>query len=161
MKFCLIYFSATLFSISLCAQSIDIEVISASGNDGSSATHQLSWTIGEPIIETHIGAANIVTQGFHQTNLVVTDVTEVKPLNLELVIYPNPVVNQLNLLIENPENIPLNYLLYDELGRVLKQDFINTSLSMISMENLARANYVLVIQSEEHIMKAFKVIKMN
>lgn len=161
MKFCLIIFCTILISVSLCAQSIDIEVISASGNDGSSSAHQLSWTIGEPIIETHTGSTNVITQGFHQTNLLVTDITEVTPLSLALLIYPNPVVNQLNLSIENPENIPLNYVLYDELGRVVKKDFIDSNPGIIAMDNLARANYMLVVYSAKQIVKTFKVIKMN
>jgi hypothetical protein len=161
MKFFVLYFSALIISFSAFSQSVDMDVIATSGANGSSPTHQLSWTIGEPIIETLTQSSNILTQGFHQTNLVVTDITEQTTLNLELVIYPNPVVNQLNLNIENPENLPLNYVLYDEVGRVLSQDRIYSNQSSISMENLSRANYLLAIYSGDSKVKVFKVIKMN
>lgn len=161
MKFFTLYFSTLILSFSAYSQTVDIDVFATSGADGSSATHQLSWTIGEPIIETLSGTSNIVTQGFHQTNLIVTDIIEESALNLELMIFPNPVVNQLNLNIQNPENLPLNFVLYDELGRVLSQDRIYSNQSAISMENLSRANYLLAIYSGDKRVKVFKVIKMN
>jgi len=45
------------------------------GSDGS-----LNWTIGEPIIKTHYGTTNILSQGFHQT------FPEIAACNLDLTI---------------------------------------------------------------------------
>ena len=42
------------------------EIVSSNGDTQSAAGYELSWTVGEVVIETLIGGTNSLTQGFHQ-----------------------------------------------------------------------------------------------
>jgi membrane-bound inhibitor of C-type lysozyme len=48
------------------------QVVASSGNSATAGGYTVAWTLGEPVIETLSGSNNILTQGMHQTNLVVT-----------------------------------------------------------------------------------------
>lgn len=55
------------FGSVLQAQTINPRVIGASGGNGSSVDADISWTIGEPVINIYSQPGNIITQGFHQS----------------------------------------------------------------------------------------------
>ena len=55
-------------------QSISPEVIASSGDHFTGTDAQLSWTIGELVIDTYTNGSTQLTQGFHQTNLIITNV---------------------------------------------------------------------------------------
>jgi hypothetical protein len=46
------------------------QVVATAGYSGTIPGYTVDWTIGEPVIETFTGANNILTQGFHQTLLM-------------------------------------------------------------------------------------------
>jgi hypothetical protein len=143
------------------AQSAEQQVIAASGNHGASATHQLSWTIGEPVIETAVATNNSLTQGFHQTNLVITDVSEPGLAAFEMTVFPNPSMDFIYLNVSNRNQQMAEYILYDETGRILQQKQIVEDISMIDLNTLASAAYFLVISSNSGVVKTFKVVKQN
>jgi len=156
--FILISLFLSLFSN---AQSVEQQVIAASGNHGSSPTHQLSWTIGEPVIETAVATNNTLTQGFHQTNLVITDVSEPGLAAFEMTVFPNPSMDFIYLNVSNRNQKKAEYILYDETGRILQQMPIVEDISMIDLNTLASATYFLVISSNSEVIKTFKVVKQN
>jgi len=47
------------------------QVITAASGNYIGANVQLSWTTGEPIIETFTGRNVILTQGFHQWKIII------------------------------------------------------------------------------------------
>jgi hypothetical protein len=67
MKLSILVFLVILFMNSITAQ----EVISTTGKHIENDNGSISWTIGEPIIETILENENSVTQGFHQPSLAV------------------------------------------------------------------------------------------
>ncbi len=73
------------------------QVISAAGGSGSGSNVQLSWTVGEPVIETFTGSSAILTQGFHQSKLLVTALDPMLFPGLTLTVFPNPVSSSLQL----------------------------------------------------------------
>jgi hypothetical protein len=48
------------------------QVVACSGNTATSSGYTVAWSLGKPVIEILTGANKILTQGIHQTNLVVT-----------------------------------------------------------------------------------------
>ena len=76
-----------LCSISFCNAQ---EVISATGRSVENAGYQLSWTVGEPMVETFSSENSALTQGFHQSKLAVTAIDQLSIGNLKLKVYPNP-----------------------------------------------------------------------
>jgi len=157
-----IFFLINLFlSLLSNAQSTEQQVISTSGNHGSSASHQLSWTIGEPVIESVVATNYTLTQGFHQTNLVITDVTDNELPEVEMSVYPNPSMDVIYLNVKTPIQQQTEYILYDETGRILRKTQIVDDISIIDLRVLASATYILVVRSNSTIIKSFKVVKQN
>jgi len=68
------------------AQSLSPEVIATAGNHFSGTNAQMSWTLGEAVIETYSAQ---LTQGFHQTNLIIVGVDD-PVADFPVRVYPNP-----------------------------------------------------------------------
>lgn len=74
-------------------------VISTSGEEFSHTSGKLSWTLGEPVIETFSTASFKLTQGFQQDYQNILSVAE--PIYLQhLTAYPNPVNDFLTISSE-------------------------------------------------------------
>jgi len=59
------------------------------GEHFATAGAQLSWTLGEAVIETYTGDKSQLTQGFHQTQLTVVALNESVTV-FPVLVYPNP-----------------------------------------------------------------------
>jgi hypothetical protein len=82
--------------MALHSQSIDNNVIVSSGGSLEDNGYILSWSIGEPIVETLVSANNMITQGFHQAfplGLSVSAVNELPGSVIAVSVYPNPTVD--------------------------------------------------------------------
>ena len=66
-RYLLITVTLLIFFSPLRGQSVNPRVVGSSGGSGSSAEAEISWTIGEPVINTLVQPGNILTQGFHQS----------------------------------------------------------------------------------------------
>ena len=78
------------------------EVVSSSGGEFSSLNTKLSWTPGEPVIETCNSSNCMITQGEHQSKLIVTSVQKNLMSSITIKAYPNPVRNYINLVLTVP-----------------------------------------------------------
>ena len=140
------------------AQSTTPEVISSAGDHFANSNLSISWTIGEPIIETHSTGTTTITQGFHQglyTIIAVEEQFQQPVVN----IYPNPTVDYINIEIKNQDNNNFQIILYDELGKVL----VNKKYSEIQQINLsqyAKATYFLkLVDTKNETYNSYKVLK--
>ncbi len=136
------------------------QVISAAGGSGSGQGVQVSWTLGETVIETFTGNQNILTQGFHQTRLVVTAVDPLEYPGLNLLVYPNPVSSVLRLECSGTETWKATCRLYHSDGKLMLFQQTGTLPGMIDMGNYAPGFYFLKVSREngEHL-KTFKIVK--
>jgi hypothetical protein len=143
-----------LLSHSVCAQ----EVISSSGSSFENSTNQLSWTLGEPIIETFSTGQLVITQGFQQSKLSVTAIDQISENLYGLKVYPNPVSNELT--IEVLEVNKFNLSLFDFNGKLLIQKELKKSVETVDMLNYIPGSYFLTVCSGKgQHLQTFKVIK--
>ena len=91
--------------------------IASSGDHFTGTNAQLSWTIGETMIETFGNGSNQLTQGFHQTNLMVTAVEDLSE-SFQVSVFPNPATDVLNIEWSEISD-PLTLTLYDATGKLL------------------------------------------
>ena len=144
-------------------QSISPQVIASAGTHYSAGSAQLSWTIGEPVITTVSNGSNIITQGFHQTQLNSVTVEEQTIAGLNVTVFPNPTADVLNInLVNNLKDLQLD--LFDMNGKLLQARKIGSAESnlQISMSEYARANYLLRVYSiDGSVNYTYKVQKMN
>jgi len=78
-------------------------------------------------------------------------------LNNNVILYPNPVNNQLHILIEG-ENTTYQINLMNITGKVIKYQSINSNSTIINVNELPKGVYFLKITSE-HNITIKKIIK--
>jgi len=145
------------------SQSLTPELLTSGGDHFTGTDAQLSWSVGEMIIDTYDNGSNQLTQGFHQTNLVITSVNDLAE-NIEIAVFPNPTSDQLNIEYSNStQNLTLN--LYDALGTQLlsEQVLMNAQFDnkSIDLSGLAANTYFLHIANEKNeSIKVFKILKI-
>lgn len=155
--------------ISLCtlpffgmSQSIAPEVIASAGEHYDNGSVQLSWTLGEVMIDTYDNGNNIVTQGFHQTQLTVTAI-EREIVDIDMNIYPNPTSEFLNIdLGRNDKDI--NLQLYDMSGKLIHKDVINAydTRYVLPMQSVATGKYLVQMQSVDgKLNTTHQVVKLG
>ncbi|MCB9360450.1 MAG: T9SS type A sorting domain-containing protein [Flavobacteriales bacterium] len=146
-----------LFAFGANAQSISNQVISSYGLSAANGSAQTDITIGEPVIATVSDGNNTLTQGFHQTLLVITAVYENETVN-NYQFYPNPVNETLNFSYTNSE--PINVQLFDVAGKLLlsKQNVVNNE--QINFNDKPKGTYIIkVTDNKNYELKTIKVVK--
>ncbi len=133
------------------------EVISTQGDSFTNTLGSIDFTIGEVVTETLNGSSIVLTQGFHQSNIIVIP-TGLKDLDLQINVFPNPTSDIITIDVKSP--IELNYQLYDIKGTVL----INTALSMesnkIDLTKYGEGMYLLRFTDQNGQQKnTFRIIK--
>src|SRR6478609_5245841 len=85
------------------AQSLTPEVVATSGDFFSTTAGSLSWTLGEPVVETFSNVASTLTQGFQQCEINLSGIDE---LNTDVCIsvYPNPTSGMIYIQLTNPQH---------------------------------------------------------
>jgi hypothetical protein len=137
------------------------QVISAGGASATSTTAQLSWTIGEPVIETYTGTGIVLTQGFHQSRLVVTAAGQISLPGILLSVYPNPVTDDLLLNITGDRVDNFGYSLYDFSGKILLSAKPAKQPEVIGMGNFPAGIYLLKVTGKNESSQTFKIVKTD
>lgn len=141
------------------AQSISNQVISSYGLSASNAAAQTDVTIGETVTATVSDGNNTLTQGFHQTNLIVTTISENENTN-NYQFYPNPVANQLNFVYSNPTQEIIDLQLFDIVGKLLWSKQIGSTNEQIDFTDKPKGTYFIKLTTEKkEEIKTVKIIK--
>jgi len=136
------------------------EVVASSGSSGTITGYKVDWTLGEPVIETLTGPANILTQGMHQTNLLVTGLEEMIVPGLEVRVYPNPTSDLLMIEVIQTGNDLFRYELFDITGRKIVLKKMNSNIEEIDMGSYVSGVYLLnVLNPNRKHVKVCKIIK--
>jgi hypothetical protein len=116
----------TLFHFDIIGQSLSPFVITTSGNYVINGGASLSYTIGEPMVQTFYSSKNVLTQGFQQpidTLAINQDSTQAainefsKESAYILNVYPNPFSNYIYVKIDGALNDKFEIYLLNQLGQ--------------------------------------------
>ena len=136
------------------------EIVAAGGGTYSGTSVQLSWTIGEPVIETFSSGNITLTQGFHQSNLTVTALDIVASYGLLFKVYPNPAPDLLVIEKITGSSNGISMMLYDINGRLLLERVMKNDVETLNMEVYRQGEYLLKIWSATNLpVQSFKIIK--
>jgi hypothetical protein len=91
----------------------------SNGTSKSIAGNTYEYSIGEPITQTAISPSIVLTQGVLQPSIFKKVSIEYVVNNISTSIYPNPVVDYLNISIKNLEDNEIEYRLMDVSGKEL------------------------------------------
>lgn len=141
------------------SQSIGPEVVSNGGDYFSNSNLSIAWTIGEPVIETAIGANNTLTQGFHQGLYYMVNIKE-QISNVNINVFPNPSADIVNIEINNSISKNFKIELFDNLGNLLLLKSFKNNTTQISLNKFANSVYYLKISNiDENKFDTYKILK--
>lgn len=162
-------FFTLIFSIALMqsfGQSIPMQVVASAGGNYSSTSISISWTLGEPVISTLANSTNtlILTQGFQQGNLFSTNVTEEEITTLDLKMYPNPAIYNVNFVVTNPEaKGDFMVEVFDVTGRKILNEnlgqFNDQNVKTLPVSSLKSGIYFIRINIGAYKSEVLKLIK--
>ena len=133
------------------------EVIASSGESLEQGNLKVEFTIGETIIATHSGNNNELTQGFHQSNLVVTKIKEISPLSIQ--VFPNPTQDIITISSEENKNFQIN--LTNLNGQLLQQVIISQNTTSLDLSALPAGIYLLQAIDQQQTVKTYKINKIQ
>jgi len=149
--------SAILFLPFFCTSQ---EVVASAGNCSNHASVQISWSLGEPVIETWVNTQTVLTQGFHQPKLIVTAIHNLTVQNLALKVFPNPTSDYVILEITKGNFENLQYSLFDLSGKLLLQKKVLSNCEQLGMQPFSTGAYFFKVTNRVgHPLQTFKIIK--
>jgi hypothetical protein len=162
MKQSLLLWLSLLYGIGGYSQSVQSQVIGSAGDHFETNEAQMAFTIGEVVTETFGAGDLILTQGFHQTNLMVTSIEDLAA-EFQLRVFPNPTVDLLSIDAQrSPESFSLE--LMDTAGRplLLQRSMLNGTTHQINLSNYPPGIYLLRLRTEDRKnIQTFKIVKLN
>lgn len=135
--------------------------ITATGGDASGSGGTAAYSIGQVVYTTNTGTTGSVAQGVQQPfEISIVLGLDDNLINLNMVAFPNPTTNLLQLKTEINSQENLSYQLYDVTGKVIETNKIINTIETIHMEELPKAIYFLkVVAKNNKELKTFKIIK--
>lgn len=152
------FISSLFFSQVSFSQSISTQVISNSGENFRGENISLNWTLGESVNDVLGSEPYIHTQGFHQTYLESTNVSD-DIFQSSISVYPNPVNDFVNIKVQNAKgNVVLE--LHDLSGKKLHSERMDSAENFkLDMRKYATGKYLLHIISDSRAI--YSIIKSS
>lgn len=153
--------SLLLTTISGFSQELTPQIVASAGDTYEANGIILSWTLGEPIVETFTSSNAILTQGFHQADISVSPNDLVEIGGLEVDVYPNPAGEYVNIDMTTGEIKRITIELYNLDGKkvMIKQDFIIENERQLHLKDIPSGTYILKIIHQDKA-KTYKIVKM-
>ncbi len=145
------------FCLTAPCQSTVPEALANSGNHFIAPNAQVSWTIGEAVIETQSAGGNVVTQGFHQTQLTVVGLAQAGP-EYEIQVFPNPTSAYIQAEWADA-NALLDFRLVNMMGQlVLEKGALQGGKASFDLGAITQGEYILqVLHPETNTGKNFRI----
>lgn len=168
MKKSLVFTLAVMcFGLGLQAQSLERQVIGSAGGFEVENGYSLSFTVGEPVVETAISGTLVLTQGFQQPDDISVGINDVAKIKMDYLIFPNPTIDQLTVQLTSDKVVEVYISLHDMLGRKFDQLDRKVLVDGVAQQQydlsiLAAANYMLVLTDKEgNQLGQFKIQKLT
>ena len=145
MKRLLILPGVVFLILSLHAQELSPQVVSASGKTFSSPVATLDFTIAEVMTSTFTNGSNDLTQGFHQPQILFTSVENNEP-GVTFSLYPNP-TDRFVTIASTLETV-MQVHIYDSMGKAIETSSLFNKQITIDLQTLFSGLYIMVITSD-------------
>lgn len=150
MKKFIFLLTAFFTTASLYAQQLSPTVVASAGGFFSGGNAQISWTLGETVIETTGGSNVILTQGFQQSDLNVNAIGE-EEHKLAIQIFPNPTAGILNLRAEQHFAGECFVQIFSIDGRKVheQQLLFSGNAAVLQLQQLEPGTYLLLLSNQQ------------
>ena len=135
--------------------------ITSGGKSTDNSAGKISYTVGQLAFETTKNSNGSISQGVQQPFeiSVVLNNNDFPELNVNLIAYPNPTMNNINLNIKDIDKHNLYCQIIDINGKLLLDTKITENETSIQMENYTKSTYFLKVTQDNKPVKTFKIIK--
>lgn len=163
-RFTLLFFAFLFLSLSVQAQQFDqcMQVVATTGGQGSQSNRSLSWTVGEPVVNTLHSTNYALTQGFQQPDACGKPTVGTNDLtDWGIDVFPNPSEGWFTVRYSLEKQGALKASVYDLLGRPLlqAQNLDTAPGSMIDANAWPPGIYMLLLQ--DPITKSFATYRIT
>lgn len=157
MKNILIIVLSIVAVFQLNAQDISKQVVANAGNSASAGAYQIEQTIGEAMVTTHTQGNFTLCQGFQQKDGKIT--VSIRELdNYEFNYYPNPIVNELNIVLQAEEK-EIETIIIDQAGKIVQQQVVQNKQQLaLDFSSLAQGIYFVQLTIQNKAIR-FEVLK--
>jgi hypothetical protein len=136
------------------------ESLNAAGGNAAGDGGTVAYSYGQLVYNTNADSQGSIAQGVQQPFEISTILgNEHYSIHLSATIYPNPTVSSLTLAINDYNLDNLQYQLFDVNGRLIRNENISNTSTIIDMQQLQAAVYLLKVIEKNKELKSFKVIK--
>jgi hypothetical protein len=132
------------------AQTKDRDVVASGGGYATTSGAQVSFTVGESVIQYHAQPGASLSQGFQQPNSSTTSVLNVMGSDVTLNVYPNPFIRTIEVNSEKQlkgASFRLTDVSGKEIKMVAREQHAGTRWR-IALDNIAAGNYWLTIEAQ-------------
>ena len=156
---------AFALSSHLCeAQFISPDIVATSGDYFLNTNYSVAWTLGEAMGETYSSATNFLTQGFQQPDYKTLTFTESANSEMNIITFPNPVINDLSISFGNNKGIYL-IKVFDVIGNLLLVNSFSAnshSSCQIPFRNYSSGVYLLqIINNSTFSKSSYSIVKVG
>lgn len=148
------------------SQTVERDVLANAGGTALITTDSMTvtWTLGETFVATRNSGQPqiIVTEGFHQpedTIPIIIPTIELPDTGGKITISPNPTNGMLDITLSTLPGAPLEVMLSDLSGRILRQIRITDLTSTLDLQGLPAAIYILSLSDGKQWVRSMKVVK--
>ena len=131
------------------------KTFSVAGSDISSIYGSISYTIGQ-LDYISSGTSISVSQGIQQT---FGKLVETINSNIIITVWPNPVLEILNIQITDDTGTSFDYQFYSMNGKLLESRMTMANFSSINLAKYSPATYILLVNHLNQKAITFKIIK--
>ena len=136
------------------------ESVLSSGGNSSGSSGNASYSVGQIFYKTVNGATTYLSQGVEQPFEIQTVLgLDNFNIGLELSVYPNPTTDIIYLKVKESSFESLQYQLFDINGKLIENNIISKTSTIIQMDKYPVAIYLLKVIENSKEVKTFKIIK--
>ena len=155
----------SILCIDSIGQTITPNVIISAGGEYKDENTQVIWTLGDFLTSTLSKNELSITQGFLQTYFNITDVFTIeKESDIKINVFPNPVIDFLNIRIEDNSKHQLKWELINQTGMVIKRNNNSINLNEYKIdftEYNSGIYFIRTYNSNGNYFKVFKIVYLK
>jgi hypothetical protein len=144
------------------SQSIQNEVVASSGDSYYFENFEISWTVGESIIESYQSGDILVSQGFHQPIDGFVGVPEQDKPDFQVSVFPNPTKRYILVELAGSSELEnFKLILCDMMGKeLLYRIYYQDTQNRIDLAEFSQGIFVLkIIRENDSRQRTFKIVK--
>ena len=131
----------------------------ATGTTASGATGSVSYSVGQ-VAYSQKGTNLQVMEGVqHAYEITILEVDDESILEKNILLYPNPVRDFLNIDFGKESFEDSHYSLFDSQGKLIKSGNLTQKKTELNMTTLPASVYIIQIFQNNRNIKTFKIIK--